>query len=90
MQVLLKKTKPFYTNFNLFGAVSIANPDNIIVDENHNSIFLANIVEKYYQTADKNLYLSSSWFLAIAHDTSSFHVLYSMSNTRERIHKGKR
>ena len=36
MQVLLKKTKTFYTNFNLFGAVSIANPDNIIVDENHN------------------------------------------------------
>ena len=38
MQVFLKKTKPFYTNFNLFGAVSIANPDNIIVDENQNSI----------------------------------------------------
>ena len=38
LQVLLKKTKTFYTNFNLFGAVSIANPDNIIVDENHNSI----------------------------------------------------
>ena len=38
LQVLLKKTKPFYTNFNLFGAVSIANPDNIIVEENHNSI----------------------------------------------------
>ena len=38
LQVLLKKTKPFYTNFNLFVAVSIANPDNKIVDENHNSI----------------------------------------------------
>ena len=44
MQVLLKKTKPFYTNFNLFGAVSNAKPDKIVVDENHNSISQKNII----------------------------------------------
>ena len=38
MQVLLKNTLLSYVNFDLFGAVRIANPDNIIVDEHHNRI----------------------------------------------------
>ena len=57
MQVLLKKTKPFYTSFTLFGAVGNAKPDKLVVDENHNIILFQQkriIVEKYYHTADKN------------------------------------